>query len=102
VLYAFYNVPWPYMLAHMAVIALNSLRAAAKAGCARASLLGLGLALGTMVRDSSSRRPVSRRIYRLIRRLRNSGPIPLSEIESALPPIASAKQGRFVAPSRRF
>jgi glycosyltransferase involved in cell wall biosynthesis len=91
VLFAWYNVPMPYLPAHLAVLTWNLLRNGARLGCFWSAVNGILRGYGATLRQLGQRRPVSRRAYRLMRLLRKN-PIPLEAIEEQLPPLARCRQ----------
>lgn len=91
ILFAWHNVPMPYLPLHLVGTATNGLAFGLKAGRPRTALRGLFLgfrALGTVRRQ---RRPVGGAIYRLHRRLKKGGPLPLSQIERQLPALGPTR-----------
>ena len=87
ILYAWHNVPMPDFAVHLAGTILNGLRAALQdARHPGRMLLGAFAGCLACLRYWSKRRPVSRSIYRLSRRLKKQGPWTLAAIEGMLPP----------------
>jgi glycosyltransferase involved in cell wall biosynthesis len=89
ILFVWHNVPGPYLPIHLIATTLNGLIFAARTR----SLIRFRDMLGGLIRGYSdclkyfsARRPVTRCMYRLSRRLTKDGPLPLSEIENQLPP----------------
>lgn len=87
-LFAWYNVPVPWLPVHLAATAVNCLRAGFRAGYGNASLRGCGRGFMGILHEWSKRQPVSPAVYRLLRRLKKSGPLLLQEVERALPPVS--------------
>lgn len=90
VLFAMQNVPAKNLPAHLGGTLINGLRAAARSQHPMQQLSGLaeGLSVG-ICRWNSDRAPVAYNTYRLHRRLKKNGPLPLEEIEGFLPPLLS-------------
>ncbi|HEX2972071.1 MAG TPA: glycosyltransferase family A protein [Tepidisphaeraceae bacterium] len=93
VLYAWYNVPIPYLLPHLLATIYNSLRTGFRAGHFRVSLRGTIAGLRDMFLEYARRAPVSRQAYRLMRRLKRRGLLSLQTIESELPSIRFPTNG---------
>jgi GT2 family glycosyltransferase len=87
-LFAWYNVPVLWLPVHLTATAVNCLRAGFRAGYGNASLRGCGRGLMGILHEWSKRQPVSPAVYRLLRRLKKSGPLLLQEVERALPPVS--------------
>lgn len=83
-LYAWHNVPFPFMSARLLFTMANSFRAAVAAGNGLASLKG-GLSGASFIwQERAARHPVRLSTYRLMRKLRWHGPLPLQDIEAQL------------------
>ena len=91
VLFAMHNVPAIDLPVHLAGTVFNGLRAAIRSQHPIRQCAGLAVGLWQSVLQwmRGGRRPVSRNMYRLQRRLKKAGPRPLAEIESLLPQIES-------------
>lgn len=85
ILFASLNVPWPWLVPHLAATTLNGLATARRVGRYRQMLLGLAHGYGDAVKLPVQRKPVSPKIYRLSRHLKKQGAVPLSEVASLLP-----------------
>ena len=85
ILFAWHNVPFPDLAAHLAVTSWNGLRTAFRMRRFRHMLGGMlaGYAYGLTRTDG--RLPVARGVYRLGRRLKKAGPLLLAEVEPRLP-----------------
>jgi hypothetical protein len=87
ILYAWCNVPMPYLAGHLAVTTgktlLFSLRPDRFWNRFRGVLAGFLLCATNRI----PRRPVAARVYRLSRLLKRSGALPLGQIEPLLPGI---------------
>lgn len=84
-LFAWYNVPMPYLLVHLPVTTAKSLFCHMKKGYTRASVRGLLRGVNMILKQVSHRRPVSRLAYRASRHLKRRGSARLEAIESRLP-----------------
>src|SRR5207247_8851607 len=85
VLYAWHNVPMPYLLPHLLATTLNGIRAGLKVGRPWRMTRGLLRGYGAIISGEwGQRRPVSPRTYRASRMLKKRGPTPLQEIEGLL------------------
>jgi GT2 family glycosyltransferase len=87
VLYAWHNVPMPYLPAHLVATTLKGMRFGFRCGKPMRMFEGLARGYGHILRHPGSRRPVSRSIYGTARLLRLRGGILLKEIEPRLPPL---------------
>ena len=83
VLFVWLNVPMPYLPFHIVATTLNGLRTARTRNPA-AMLKGLAAGYAACLRYWKARRPVRREVYRLARRLRKQGPMPLAAVEALL------------------
>lgn len=90
-LFAWHNVPSPYFPLHLCGTTINGIISAARAGRFARMFRGIITGYGECVRHWHERRPVPRDIYRLSRKLKKAGPLPLREIEPLLPPIVAAE-----------
>ncbi len=84
-----WDVPMPYMPARLAWESVQACRHALLRGDPGAWLGGLCAGWRDML-HAGPRKPVSRRAYRLERRLFRRGPLPLERIEALLPPMHTA------------
>lgn len=84
ILYAWHNVPSRYLVPHVIVTALLSLRQGIRSGSPKPVLRGILSAGQHILREGRGRTPVGIDVYRLFRRLRRNGPIPLAIVESRL------------------
>jgi glycosyltransferase involved in cell wall biosynthesis len=89
ILFAWRNVPMPYLPAHLLATTLNGLTCALRLGRRSGMIYGMLSGYWDCVSNWSWRQPVSRNVYRLHRLLKKRGPKKLSDIESLLPPLAS-------------
>jgi glycosyltransferase involved in cell wall biosynthesis len=85
VLFVWHNVPLPYMPMHLAATTWNGLRTTLRANNPLRMICGMSAGYTGCVSNWSARAPVSAQIYRLHRRLRKGGPLPLKEVERFLP-----------------
>lgn len=94
ILFAWYNVPFPYVAQHLMGTTINGARWAI---AARSTAMVRGMLSGyaDTVRLWRERAPVSAPAYRLHRKLKKQGPRVLSEIESLLPPLAADVRPRL-------
>jgi GT2 family glycosyltransferase len=84
ILFAWRNVPMPYMLAHLVATTLNGLRWAFSSRGSTQMLLGVGSAYKDIILNRCECRRVSKRAYRLHRILRKEGPRALQEVAQLL------------------
>lgn len=84
VLFAWHNVPSPWLAPHLVGTTFNGLLAAVRSGHWLRMLAGTISGYIELFRHARERRPVSARVYRLHRRLKKDGPRPLQAIESKL------------------
>ena len=86
VLFAFYNVPLPWLPVHLAGTAVKGLWFGLRVG--RPFRMALGLAYGFLagLRNWQHREPVGSRTYRLNVALRKHGAWPLDQLDQLLPP----------------
>lgn len=93
VLFAWYNVPWPDLPVHLAGTVVNGVRHGFRCGRLGNMVRGLAqgfAACGLAFRD---RRPVPRPVYRLSRRLKKQGAVPLDEVVQALSAARADRPG---------
>lgn len=88
ILYAWHNVPMPYLPAQLAASTLGALRLGLEIGEPRRKLEGLAAGYAAALRELWRRRPVARSTYRLVRRMHRA-PLPLDALEPLLPPPAA-------------
>ena len=84
VLFAWWNVPMPYLPIHAAGTVLNGIRFGVEQRRLRPMLRGLWRGFTDAGRCGVRRAPVRAGTYRLHRQLRKSGPLPLASIEGRL------------------
>jgi GT2 family glycosyltransferase len=84
ILFAWHNVPMPYLPAHLVGTTLNGLSTALRARRLGKMLAGLAHGYADCLRWRSERSPVLRNIYRLQRSLKTDGPQLLVDIEHYL------------------
>ncbi len=82
VLFAMWNVPMPYVLFHLPYTTVRGLIFALRRRPLREALAGLFRGYAVGVRYWKLRTPVTSRTYRLARRLRKCGPLPLERLVS--------------------
>lgn len=85
ILFAWYNVPMPYLLVHLPATMLSSILGGFKRRYAWAACRGVLFGIGMIFQQVGQRKPVGRQVYLLSRRLRKRGPAKLEAIESSLP-----------------
>jgi glycosyltransferase involved in cell wall biosynthesis len=93
VLFAALNVPTPQVAVHLAATTLNGLRHGWRHGTLGVSIQGLARGYSDAAKSLRNRRPVPRAVYKLFRKLKRSGPLPLSQVESQLAPITATVNG---------
>lgn len=86
-LFAWHNVPMPYFPLHFFGTAINGLIYALRSRRLTQMVRGIFAGFGQCASRWRNRQPVSREIYRINRKLKKMGPLPLEEIEPFLPPI---------------
>jgi glycosyltransferase involved in cell wall biosynthesis len=87
VLFAWRNVPMPYLPAHLVGTTINGLIFAFRMKRSAVMIAGVLSGYSEMFRNWHWHRPVSPNAYRLFRLLKKRGPRKLDEIELLLPPI---------------
>lgn len=95
VLWAWRDVPMPYLVPQLGAVTLNALILGLRIGRLRDKARGLLIGYATAGREFRKRRPVRRQTYRLSRLLRHRGPLSLEEIEPLLPPLRGAGDQRL-------
>ncbi len=88
ILFAWHNVPWPRFPIHCLGTTLKGLWFGLRSGGFWSSLKGVGWGYSAMLRHGADRQPVPMSVYRLSRKLRKQGPLPLEDILPDLPSIA--------------
>jgi glycosyltransferase involved in cell wall biosynthesis len=88
IIFAWRNVPMPYLPMHLVATTLNGLIHAAGAKSA-SDVRGILSAYSKIFLQPPRRQPVSRSTYRLHRLLKKGGPKELAEIEQFIPPLSS-------------
>lgn len=78
VLFAWWNVPFPELLLHLAATAANGVRHGMRVGRVRIMVKGLLSGLRATRNTHDLRSPVSRSTYRTFRRLRSAGATPMA------------------------
>lgn len=91
VLFAWWNVPMPYLPVHLAATVVNGIRFGVAEGRLEPMLRGIAMGLRDVLALGVPRRAVRARTYRLHRRLKKRGPVPLASIADLLPPSVGAK-----------
>jgi glycosyltransferase involved in cell wall biosynthesis len=90
VLFAWHNVPMPYLIPHVLATTVNGTAFGFRCGRPFRMMRGLGRGYRAVPAQWSLRRPISSATYRLFRRLRKATtPLSLQEIEPDLPPMRS-------------
>jgi GT2 family glycosyltransferase len=89
ILYVWHNVPWPFFPAHLIATSVFGLSLGMRNGRLLRAMQGQARGYVSMIHEWNQRRPASREVYRLSRLIKQQ-PQPLEQIESRLPPIASA------------
>jgi hypothetical protein len=88
ILFAWQNVPMPYLPAHLIATTFNGFMCALRAKRPFAMFAGVLSGYSDMLFNWRSRQPVSRSSYRLHRLLKKRGPRKLEDVEPLLPPLA--------------
>lgn len=86
ILYAWHNVPFPYVMGHLGATSARTLAYNLQPRRLVTRLRGVLAGYGLACSGKWKRRPISSTIYRLSRELQRRGAIPLNEIEPLLPP----------------
>jgi glycosyltransferase involved in cell wall biosynthesis len=87
VLFAWHNVPMPYLPFHLAATTANGVLSGIKTGHLWRMIRGTASGYAGCWTHRRERSPVASSIYRLSRRLKKRGPAPLDTIEDILPTI---------------
>lgn len=82
VLFTWHNVPMPYFVPHLLGTTVNALAAGVRAGSTLRKVRGVMSGYADCVRQMRERQPVRPATYRLYRRLRRVGTLPISVLES--------------------
>ena len=85
VMYAWNNVPFPYLPMHLAATTLMTSIYARHPVRFLTRVRGVVAAYGICVTGRADRRPVRASVYRLSRELKRRGAVPFDEIEPQLP-----------------
>jgi GT2 family glycosyltransferase len=94
ILFAWHNVPMPYLPIHLAATTLNGFaHAATRAKHPFRMLSGIINGYRDCARRWSERRPVRASVYRLHRQLKKRGPLPLLAMERGLPALSIEVSG---------
>jgi len=99
VLFAWHNVPMPEFFWHNAGTWVNMVRYGAKLNHLGPAVGGLFEGSWRSITDFKSRRPISKRAYRLVRELIKAGSVPFEAVEAKLGPrreFAGVSMGRMV------
>jgi GT2 family glycosyltransferase len=88
ILYAWHNVPWPDLPLQLAGTTFMALRWALHERRLAWTLRGLAWGYARLLPEWKHRRPVTRSVYRLGRRLKHAPVLPLAQIEPELPPLS--------------
>ena len=88
VLYAWYNVPMPYLPLQLAATTALTLRHGVRRRTLLRVVKGLAQGYAGIVRTWGERRAVTRAVYRLSRHLKKADSLPLQAVEPLLPPAA--------------
>lgn len=84
VLFAWFNVPMPYLPGHLLVSSWKAFKVGLQLRVPHLKLLGLARGYFAILNQISKRRPVSIQTYKLFRRLRTRGPVRLREVSSSV------------------
>lgn len=90
VLYAWYNVPFPYLTIQILGSSLKAWLHGVKTGFTLARTDGLLRSYGGCLHEWSRRRPVRRSIYRFSRKLKKHGPMRFEDAVPFLPPFPAS------------
>ena len=98
ILYAWQNVPFPYLAAHLPVTTVGTLLHCLQPARFWTRSRGVLAGYSWMVSNRQTRRAVSGKTYRLSRNLKCRGAVELAEIEPMLPgPCPDSRVGQFVS-----
>jgi GT2 family glycosyltransferase len=84
ILFAWHNVPSPDLPLHLAGTTVYGVWSALQSQHPLAQLQGIAAGFAAVMGRAVSRQPVERSIYRLHRRLKKQGPLPISRLEHPL------------------
>jgi GT2 family glycosyltransferase len=84
ILFAWHNVPSPDLPLHLLGTTVNGVWSAMQSQNPLAQLQGMAAGFAAVMARTVSRQPVERSIYRLHRRLKKRGPLPVSRLEHPL------------------
>jgi GT2 family glycosyltransferase len=87
IMFAWRNVPMPYLPAHLLATTFNGLRCAFNKKDPTDMMQGVLAGYSNIVSGGCSHQPVSKGIYRLHRLLKKHGPTMIADIESCLPTL---------------
>jgi len=87
VLFAWCNVPLPYLPIHMAATFVNGVRFGFAQHRVQPMVRGLVRGCVDAARGVATRTPVSVGTYKLSRHLKKNGPVPIAEVVGRLPPM---------------
>jgi GT2 family glycosyltransferase len=85
VLFAWHNVPMPYLAGRLAKVTVHGVLIGMRGRRLGAAIRGLAQGYAQGVRDLPGRDPLPRELYRVSRRLRRQLIVPLEEVEAELP-----------------
>ena len=85
ILYAWHNVPWPHLGLHLAATTFKTLTHNLRSNRFRTRLRGVLAGYKLIANRTCARRPIPGEVYRLSRRLKHRGSLPLQEVEPRLP-----------------
>jgi glycosyltransferase involved in cell wall biosynthesis len=85
VLYAWHNIPFPYLPFHLAATTIKTSTFSFQPGRLMTRLRGVMEAYTMVCTGRTGRQPVSAKNYELSRELKRRGPLPINEIEKDLP-----------------
>jgi GT2 family glycosyltransferase len=97
VLFAYQNVPLPYLPFHLAAASWNVAKLTLEPSRFAYRLKAIGDAYQWCLRNRSERRPVAASSYLLFRRLRKKGPLHLAEVEPLLDRHTQINEHRLTA-----
>jgi GT2 family glycosyltransferase len=89
VLFAWHNVPMPWLAFHLVGTTVNGLRSGVQSGHCFRMLRGLFAGYREILRRQQEREPVRPVTYLLHRRLKKRGPERLEKIENDIPPLGT-------------
>ena len=92
IMYAFDNVPMPYLFIYLAGTIVNYFKIAYRGKCLNWVLSGIGMGLRIMPSRLLKRHAVTKNVYLLSRLLRKKQLLPLDSVESLLPVLASTQK----------